>query len=567
MISNIIVKNIALIEKTELNLNKGLNILTGETGAGKSIIIDSINFVVGERIDKTLIRYGSTEAVVEAVFVDYLTEPIKAYLDDIGIEPEEILIIKRKMSIDNKNECRINNSLVTLSTLKGLTTLLVDIYGQHQHQSLLDGKNHIKFIDELGKHQLSKLFDEYNKNLNEYKKIQSELAKYGNIEERNLKISGLKSIVEEIEELNLQEGEYEELLEIREKQSNVTEIAEALKNAKELLDNSQYSVAQNVKQASRNISSIVSYSESFNEIYNRLESSQIELDDIISEIESEMNSLDYNQNEFDLLENRIEDITHIFRKYVAGYEKLKEFLTKSKDELCMLENADFNIELLTKKSKDVELKVTSLSNQIYKERIKIAEELKKLLLLELGELGLGSSKFEVDFKHSDSIQDCKSNGSDTVEFLISTNAGQPLKPLSKVVSGGEMSRIMLAIKNISAKTEHIDTMIFDEIDTGISGVISQKVAEKMCNISRDHQVIAITHLPQLASMADYHYLIKKYEENNKTFTEINLLDDNIDELARIVGSGANADTAKLHAKELIKSAIEYKKRLNNNNIV
>lgn len=563
MISNIIVKNIALIEKTELKLNDGLNILTGETGAGKSIIIDAINFVIGERADKTLIRYGSNDATVEAVFEDYLTDQIKYYLEEIGIEPEEILVIKRKMTIDNKNECRINNSIVTLSTLRGLTSLLVDIYGQHQHQSLLDQKNHVKFIDEFGKNNLVKIKNEYNTVLNEYKKILIELDQYGNIEERNLKISGLKSIVEEIEELDLKENEYEALLEQREKQSNVTEIADALSSAKEYLDSSQYSITQNIKQACRNISSISSYAESLNEIYSRLESAQIELDDIVNAIDGEINSLDFNQDAFDKLETRIKDITYIFRKYVSGYNNLKEYFEKSKKELDMLENADFNIGILSKKIKDTITKVLSLSQNVYLERIKISKIFASALLKELADLGLGSSKFEVSITHGETIDKCKTNGSDEIEFLISTNAGQPLKPLSKVASGGEMSRIMLGIKNIGGQHDNIKTMIFDEIDTGISGAISQKVAEKMCNISRTRQVIAITHLPQLASMADYHYLIKKYEKENRTFTEVNLLDDRTEELARIVGSEANIETAMKHSAELIKSANEYKRKLMN----
>lgn len=563
MISNIIVKNIALIEKTELKLNDGLNILTGETGAGKSIIIDAINFVIGERADKTLIRYGSNDATVEAVFEDYLTDQIKYYLEEIGIEPEEILVIKRKMTIDNKNECRINNSIVTLSTLRGLTSLLVDIYGQHQHQSLLDQKNHVKFIDEFGKNNLVKIKNEYNTVLNEYKKILIELDQYGNIEERNLKISGLKSIVEEIEELDLKENEYEALLEQREKQSNVTEIADALSSAKEYLDSSQYSITQNIKQACRNISSISSYAESLNEIYSRLESAQIELDDIVNAIDGEINSLDFNQDAFDKLETRIKDITYIFRKYVSGYNNLKEYFEKSKKELDMLENADFNIGILTKKIKDTITKVLSLSQNVYLERIKISKIFASALLKELADLGLGSSKFEVSITHGETIDKCKTNGSDEIEFLISTNAGQPLKPISKVASGGEMSRIMLGIKNIGGQHDNIKTMIFDEIDTGISGAISQKVAEKMCNISRTRQVIAITHLPQLASMADYHYLIKKYEKDNRTFTEVNLLDDRTEELARIVGSEANIETAMKHSAELIKSANEYKRKLMN----
>ena len=318
MLSKLFVQNIALIEKLELNLNNGLNILTGETGAGKSIIIDSINFVLGERADKTLIRHGSDYAIVEAVFDEYLTDEIKYYLNDIGIECEEILIIKRKMTIDNKNECRINNQVVTLNTLKGLTQLLVDVYGQHQHQSLLNVKEHINFIDSIGKLEIKVPLERYQEALSEYSNIYNQLKEYGDINERNEKLSKLKTIIEEIETLDLKENEYEELLAQREKMKNVTEIAEKLNNAKNFLDNSEYSISHQLKMATQAISSITSYDNELEDIYNRLDSAKIELDDLIEMLEANLNSLDFNEFEYDKLETRIEEIKHVFKKYANG---------------------------------------------------------------------------------------------------------------------------------------------------------------------------------------------------------------------------------------------------------
>lgn len=561
MLSKLFVQNIALIEKLELNLNNGLNILTGETGAGKSIIIDSINFVLGERADKTLIRHGSDYAIVEAVFDEYLTDEIKYYLNDIGIECEEILIIKRKMTIDNKNECRINNQVVTLNTLKGLTQLLVDVYGQHQHQSLLNVKEHINFIDSIGKLEIKIPLEKYQEALSEYSNIYNQLKEYGDINERNEKLSKLKTIIEEIETLDLKENEYEELLAQREKMKNVTEIAEKLNNAKNFLDNSEYSISHQLKMATQAISSITSYDNELEDIYNRLDSAKIELDDLIEMLEGNLNSLDFNEFEYDRLETRIEEIKRVFKKYANGYAKLNDYLNNIKIEYDNLDNADFNINVLTEKLKKLEIIVKEKADILYKARVKVANTFAENILKHLSDLGMGSTKFKVEIHHLENIELYKKNGADEVEFLIAPNAGEPLKPLSKIISGGEMSRFMLAVKNISSATDHIATMIFDEIDTGISGVISQKVAEKMCNISRHKQVIAITHLPQLASMADYHYFIEKYEKDNKTFTKIELLMEPERELARVLGNTANSETAIIHAKELLKYAKEYKAKL------
>lgn len=561
MLSKLFVQNIALIEKLELNLNNGLNILTGETGAGKSIIIDSINFVLGERADKTLIRHRSDYAIVEAVFDEYLTDEIKYYLNDIGIECEEILIIKRKMTIDNKNECRINNQVVTLNTLKGLTQLLVDVYGQHQHQSLLNVKEHINFIDSIGKLEIKIPLEKYQEALSEYSNIYNQLKEYGDINERNEKLSKLKTIIEEIETLDLKENEYEELLAQREKMKNVTEIAEKLNNAKNFLDNSEYSISHQLKMATQAISSITSYDNELEDIYNRLDSAKIELDDLIEMLEGNLNSLDFNEFEYDRLETRIEEIKHVFKKYANGYSKLNEYINNIKIEYDNLDNADFNINVLTEKLKKLEIIVKEKADILFKARVKVANTFEENILKHLSDLGMGSTKFKVEIHHLENIESYKKNGADEVEFLIAPNAGEPLKPLSKIISGGEMSRFMLAVKNISSATDHIATMIFDEIDTGISGVISQKVAEKMCNISRHKQVIAITHLPQLASMADYHYFIEKYEKDNKTFTKIELLMEPERELARVLGNTANSETAIIHAKELLKYAKEYKAKL------
>ena len=529
MLTHLSIENIALIDKLELELGRGLNILSGETGAGKSIIIDSLNFVLGERADKSLIRYGTDYAAVQAVFEDYMTPAVGEYFDEMGISEDDVLIIRRKMSVDGKNECRINGRLTNLSILRGLTALLVDIHGQHEHQSLLNPKNHIWLLDSMGGEKLS-------------------AARYDNA----LAFDNYRSILLELNEL----GDKKE----RERRLDI--LAFQIGTAKSALEGYENGgVPASLKSASANLNSIVDFDEDIAALQDRLLSCKVEIEDIAETLNSKVEQLGFDARSADKLEERLEIVRSILRKYGGTYEAVQKFYQEINDEFDMLSNADEAVEKLEIELKKASDELKNKAEKLTKLRRDTAKEFEKAMLKELADLGMNGSTFEVNIESAKDVYNIDRHGADTVEFLISPNVGEPLKPLAKIISGGEMSRFMLALKNIVAKIDGIGTMVFDEIDTGISGNISAVVSEKMCNISRGRQVIAVTHMPSLAAMADEHYLIAKSTENGKTLTHITLLEDDTDELARLIGGDSYSQYAIPHAKEMRAWADRYKEGL------
>lgn len=562
MLSQLHIENIALIDKLELELKDGLNILSGETGAGKSIIIDSLNFVLGERADKTLIRYGTEFAVVQAVFDDYGTPAVREYLDECGYDAEDILIIRRKMSLDGKNECRINGRVCTLSILKGLTELLVDIHGQHEHQSLLKSANHIYLLDSIGEDKIAKSKKRVGECYAKYRNIIAEMAKYGNAAERERKLDILRYQIEEIENADVQEGEEEELLAQRKRIRNMEKILTALQSAKSAIDGYDGTgVGASLKNASSMLSSIASFDDELPSIEDRLQSAKVEVEDISDTIGNMLDRLDFDARSADRTEQRLDTVRNVTKKYGGTYEALQDFYENATKEADMLANAADTVEELEKAKISAAHELKTEAEKLTQMRIAVAEKFEKAMIKELGDLGMGSSTFKVQIESASDIDEIGANGADTVEFLISPNVGEPLKPLAKIISGGEMSRFMLALKNIVANIDLIGTMVFDEIDTGISGNISAVVSEKMCNISRNRQVIAVTHMPSLAAMADNHYLIAKAVENGKTLTHITLLDDDTQEVARLIGGSDYSEYAIPHALEMKAWADKYKKSL------
>lgn len=562
MLRQLCIENVALINKLELTLENGLNILSGETGAGKSIIIDSLNFVLGERADKTLIRYGTDYAVVQAVFDDYLNQQISAYLDDMGIEAEDILILRRKMTVEGKNECRINGRVTTLSILKGLTELLVDIHGQHEHQSLLKSSNHITLLDSIGENKIKKSLSDTSKSYSDYTGYKRELNRYGDSAERERRLDILNYQIEEIERVNVGEGEEESLLAQRKRIRNIEKILSALQSAKSLLDGYDGGgVSAELKNAASILGTIASYDENIPALNERLNSAKLEIADISDTLSDMLDTLDFDSRSADKIENRLEEVRAVLRKYGGSYEALQSFYNKAKEETDSLENAGDRVIQLENDIKKAGEALAKNAEKLTALRVKVGAEFEKSMLKELKELGMGSSTFKVDIKTAKTVDEITANGADSVEFLISPNVGEPLKPLAKIISGGEMSRFMLALKNIVAGIDGIGTMVFDEIDTGISGNISAVVSEKLCNISRGRQVIAVTHMPSLAAMADSHYLISKATENGKTLTHVVLLDDDTDEVARLIGGNDYSKFAIPHAKEMKAWAQRYKEGL------
>lgn len=562
MISQLHIENIALIDKLELELKDGLNILSGETGAGKSIIIDSLNFVLGERADKSLIRYGTDFAVVQAVFDDYETPAVREYMEECGYDAEDILIIRRKMSLDGKNECRINGRVCTLSILKGLTELLVDIHGQHEHQSLLKSANHIYLLDSIGEDKIEKAKKRVGECYAKYRNIIAEMAKYGNAAERERKLDILRYQIEEIENADVQEGEEEELLAQRKRIRNMEKILTALQSAKSAIDGYDGTgVGASLKNASSILSSIASFDDELPSIEDRLQSAKVEVEDISDTIGNMLDRLDFDARSADRTEQRLDTVRNVTKKYGGTYEALQDFYENATKEADMLANAADTVEELEKAKISAAHELKTEAEKLTQMRITVAEKFEKAMIKELGDLGMGSSTFKVQIESASDIDEIGANGADTVEFLISPNVGEPLKPLAKIISGGEMSRFMLALKNIVANIDLIGTMVFDEIDTGISGNISAVVSEKMCNISRNRQVIAVTHMPSLAAMADNHYLIAKAVKNGKTLTHITLLDDDTQEVARLIGGSYYSEYAIPHALEMKAWADKYKKSL------
>ena len=562
MIQNLSVENIALIDKLNVELGEGLNILSGETGAGKSIIIDAVSFVLGERADRTLIRYGTESATVEAVFSDYITPAISEYLEEIGIEAEEILILNRKMTTEGKNSCRINGRVTTLSTLKGLTSLLVDIHGQHEHQSLLNPNSHMSLLDSLGGDTHAELINKVKDEYRRYSSIKREFNSFGDDNERVRRLDVLSYQIAEIEKADVQEGEEEDLLEKRKRIRNMERILEALNSAKNILDGYESTaVSPALKTTVSTLNLISQYDNRIESLNERLEDARAEVVDIADTVKSILDELDFDRHSADQIEERLELVRMLQRKYGGSYNALVEFYQKASEEYERLSNAgDRVIELEAEMRKSVQSLKEACGN-LTASRKAIADKFEKNILSELSDLGMGGSTFKVQIDTVETPDDFSSNGADNVEFLISPNVGEPLKPLAKIISGGEMSRFMLALKNILAGVDEIGTMIFDEIDTGISGHISAVVSEKMCNISRKRQVIAVTHMPSLAAMADNHYLIEKSTENGKTSTHLNLLNDDTDEVARLIGGNDYSVHAIPHAKEMKGWADRYKQSI------
>ena len=549
------IQNIALINHLKLELSNGLNILSGETGAGKSIIIDSFNFVMGERADKTLIRHNQDFAIVQAVFDNYKTKNVLAVMDKYGMDVNDELILYRKMSVQGKNECRVNGKLYNLSVVKELTSNLADIHGQHEHQSLLNPENHIVLLDKFADNKFLSIKNDYEENFAIYNNIKSEISKFTSSEDRLRKLDILNYQINEIEKADLRVGEEEEIKQTLKKMSNVQKISENLTYVIDGLYKSDYSADNSINDSISNLNQISEYDENIDKLQERLSSCEIELKDIVESLEDILLSVEYNEDEVENLQNRYDIIKSLERKYGKTIEDVLAFYDNAIKEQQFYENSEQELLKLEKREKEQFAKTTEIAEKLSEYRKKVASKLTKDIQTELGELGMKNARFDVAFN----TKTLSFDGIDEVEFMISANIGEPLKPLAKVISGGEMSRFMLAMKVILADIDSIFTMVFDEIDTGISGVIAGVVANKMYKISKNRQVIAVTHLPQLTAIADTHYLIEKSVSGGKTITNIYPLDEtgSIKEIARLI-AGENSNYGRLHAKEMKENANNYK---------
>lgn len=551
MLERLHIKNIAVIDEAEIEFNNGFNVLTGETGAGKSIIIDSINMVLGERTSKNIVRNGEKKAVVEAMFSVNNPEVIKT-LEDNGIETEDgMLILYRDLNTDGKSLCKINGSMTTASGIREIANLLINIHGQQDNQSLLTPSSHINFLNSYA--NLESKLEEYRVYYNKVNEITDKLSSLQFDEREKERQTDLYSFqINEINEAKLVPGEDEKLAERRKFISGISKISETLSYSHEALFSSERNVYDTLSSVVNQFVSITEYDEKLNEIYDRLNSTAIELDDIIYQIRDYRDSMDFDESEADKIEARFDLINTLKRKYGNTIEEIIEYKNDIEEKLNAITKSDEETERLNKELAEACEKRNKKAREITEIRIKYAAELSKKICKELADLDMSKVKFDVQIKECE----YNKNGCDNVEFLISVNAGEPLKPLSKIASGGEMSRIMLAIKSIFADSDPVDTLIFDEIDTGVSGRAAQKIAEKINKIAENKQILCITHLAQIAAMAKTHFLIEKNAESEHTYTNVSMLDEGSrkNELARIIGGAQITDITIQAASEMIEMA-------------
>lgn len=564
MLTSLTIENVALIERLELSFGDKLNILSGETGAGKSIIVDSIMLLLGARYDKTILRYGAKSGRVEAVFDN--ADEAKAALEEIGAEADDVLIVSRKFSEDGKNEIRINGRVVTLSMLKSVMSCLVDIYGQNEYQSLSKPSEHLRIIDFFLRKSDSAVFAETESVYKSLKEVIKERKSLGDISERAQNIDFLTYQIEEIEQAAIKPDEEEEIARQRSIIANSERLTTALSAVSEVLGAAEPSASDLISTAISALSPVSSKSPVYEELYERLKSARIEIDDIAETAEAELENINFDPATIDKIEKRYDVITALKRKYGA-FERMQKFLTEAKEELYRLENCDEIYEKLVKRETELRKAYYDLAKKLHALREKQAEVISKSIVAELSELGMENSAFEVRLEALPDEDDMDSRmtaiGLDSAEFYLSPNLGQPLKPLISIISGGEMSRFMLALKVITSQTDGIPTLIFDEIDTGISGVIGQAVAKKLCRISRAHQVLCVTHLPQIAAMADTHFYIEKKVSGGATLTDVTLLgaDRQIEEVSRLSGSKDISTKTLANAKEMKDWSDAYKEKL------
>lgn len=564
MLRRLTIDNIALIDHVEIDFREGLTVLSGETGSGKSIIIDSLAFVLGDRADKTLIKYGEEAAEVTALF-DVADGVVKQKLIEYGYGDDDEILLYRKMSVSGKNEIRIQGKTATLSILKEVCAELVDIFGQGQHLALLNEKNQLSVLDSFCFHK--EICDGLRELYNKYSAINKELKSFGGDEaERERLLDILKYQIDEITAAELSEDEETELLLAHRRIVNAEKLTSAIGQALDCLNGDTGAVEQLSLSAS-NLRGISNLDQSADGLAERLVSARLDVEDVSSQLQDILSSMEFSPSEVDRIEDRLEKIRQHKRKYGGSVSEVLKFLAETQRKYDALSNATERIAQLNAQKEAVLKEMYSLCRQKSAERKRKAEQLSLDIMRELAELGMRGTNFLVRFNDEPTFEQyCESpsaDGFDKVEFLMSANVGEPLKPLAKVISGGEMSRFMLAVKNITALAEKIPTMVFDEIDAGISGIMAQKVAEKLANVSSNtengYQCIVITHLPQIAAMADVNLFIDKYQKAGKTYTSVQVLSDREQravEVARLMGSVG--DHAIVNAKELLDWSDKYK---------
>lgn len=566
MLSKLTIKNVALIDSAEIEFCAGLNVLSGETGAGKSVILDSVNFVLGAKADKTMIRYGETECMVKAEFS--VPEDSKAVhaLREMDIDTDGDIIISRKFSESGKNSIKLNGNTVTVSMLRKVTDSLVDVHGQSEHFFLLKESNQLRTLDGVAGGELIPEKEKLSGLLSELRQIDRQINLLGgDVKERGRRLDILKFQIDEIEAVDLKEGEEEELLAKRNKINNLEKIISAVREATEALSG-ENGALDCIRSAKRAMSGIARLDEEYSSAYERLEGIALDADDIAETLSEMGDELYFDEDEARETETRLDAITALKRKYGANKREIDAYLKKSREEYELLSDCEGQYVILTEKSERVRKQIYEVCRKITSLRKKSGEAFCRRVTEELKTLNIRNAKFEIQFDDytPEDAASAGANGLDRICFLFSANAGEPLKPLGKIISGGEMSRFMLAIKTQLSDVNEISTYIFDEIDAGISGKTAKVVGEKFAKIAKNMQIIAVSHLAQIAAMSDREFLIEKREEDGKTHTQVRELNEKekTQEIVRLLGGEEGEEFAVKHAEELLKQAREYKNAIN-----
>jgi DNA repair protein RecN (Recombination protein N) len=558
MLRNLHVKNLALIDEMEVEFEEGLNILTGETGAGKSLIIGSINMALGQKVPKEMIKEGADYALVELIF-EVKSEDTIRRLQEMDIFPEDGMVIMSRKITGGRSVAKINSESISAAKVKEAAQLLIDIHGQHEHQSLTGKKMQLALLDDYAKEETQKVKAEVKKRYEEYSSILKELEEKDiDKEQQQRELSFLEFEIQELEDACLREGEDEELEKTYRKMLNGKKIAEACGAAYRLTSENGESASDQIGRALREISVVTSCDAELQPLEEQLEQLDGLLNDFNRDMSSYLSGLEFEEEDFYETEKRLDELNHLKSKYGDTIEKVleaKEEKIQRRDELL---DYDAYLNQLKEQKKASEEALEKASKKLSKIRKKYAKELCRQVTEHLLDLNFETVDLSMEFEQTTHFT---SNGYDEVEFLISTNPGETPKPLGKIASGGELSRIMLALKTVLANNDEIETLIFDEIDTGISGRTAQKVSEKMDLIGRNHQVICITHLPQIAAMADTHFLIEKTVESGRTTSKIHRLpqEESVAELARMLGGVSITETVLENAKEMKELAAKTKK--------
>ena len=547
MLSLLHIENIAVIEQADISFDKGFNVLTGETGAGKSIVIDAISAILGQRAYRDMIRTGTSKASVRAVFTKVPNFP---WFEENGVEYDEETVIQRDIFLDGKNVCRVNGALVTVAILHKLGIQLINIHGQHDSASLFDEENHLRFLDAFADN--GGLLADYREKFAAVSELRRQIDRMTMDEGEKLRrMETLKYQIAEIEKADLKSGEDEVLEQRRKLLQNSEKLSQGLEEASEALlggDDSDGAAAL-LAQAAYALSRIARYSDDYTGFQERLTDLKYQVQDIADEVRDSLDELSYSADELETIEARLDIIHRLRRKYGTDCDEILAYLDKAQKELDEIEFADDRVEQLKKKLAKQEKQAWDAALALRKNRQEQGTVMAEKILSELSQLDMPRVQFQCRFRETE----LTSEGADAVAFYLSANAGEDLKPLSKVASGGELARIMLSMKNVLAEKDAVDTLIFDEVDTGVSGRAAQRIAEKLKSLAKHKQVLCVTHLPQLAALADTHMLIAKSEHDGRTYTTVTPLDrkGRAMELARIIGGTHITETTLKSAEEML----------------